>query len=204
MAKGTNISERIANIIKSKQTLNAKLVNLVIATETDDLEAMVTKADTALVNQGAISATVIEGQTYTIPKGYHNGSGTVTGLSDTAGDSEKYKLQSKTVTPTKEQINVTPDSGYYGLSDVTVNPIPVAYQDVTPVTAMAEYVLTGLIYVDKSGTAVAGTMANNGSVKSTITGLTAETSFYTIPKGYHDGTGTVSLTSDIEDLLASI
>lgn len=204
MAQGNNISERIANIIKSKQDLNAKLVDLGIATETDDLATMVTKAETALVNQGAVSATVLEGQTYTIPKGYHNGSGTVTGLSDTAGDSERYKLQSKSITPTKNEINVTPDSGYYGLSDVTVSPIPAAFQDVSSVTATAEYLLTGLIFVDKNGKAIAGTMANNGGVKATLTGLTAATSSYTIPKGYHDGTGTVSLTSDIEDLLAAI
>lgn len=204
MAAGTNISERIANIIDSKGRINARLVTLGVALETDDLSTMATKIEENITNQGAVSATVVEGQTYTIPKGYHNGSGTVTGLSDTAGDSEKYKLQSKTITPTKSEINVTPDSGYYGLSDVTVNPIPTAFQDVSSVTASAADVLTGKIFVTKDGVSTAGTMANNGAVAATITGLTEGTSTYTIPKGYHNGSGTVSLTSDIEDLLESI
>ena len=36
-------------------------------------------------------------------------------------------LQTKTVTPTKETINVTKDDNYYGLNKVTVNPIPADY-----------------------------------------------------------------------------
>lgn len=36
-----------------------------------------------MVNNGAVSATVASGQSYTIPAGYHNGSGTVTGTGGT-------------------------------------------------------------------------------------------------------------------------
>lgn len=190
MAAGTNIAERIADIKNSKAKINARLVDLGVALEEDDLATMATKIEKNIINQGSVSATVVEGQTYTIPKGYHNGSGTVTGLSDTMGDSEKYKLQSKTVTPTKNEINVTPDSGYYGISDVTVNPIPSAYQDVTAVTAGAADVLTGKTIVAKDGTVTAGTMTNNGAVAKT---LDTTTTSYTVPKGYHNGSGTVAI-----------
>lgn len=42
-----------------------------------------------------------------------------------------HKLQSKAVVPTKSQQNVTPDGDCYGLSDVTVTPIPDVYEDVS-------------------------------------------------------------------------
>ena len=45
-------------------------------------------------------------------------------------------------------------------------------------------------------------MANNGAITGTIDGLT--TTSYTVAAGYHNGSGTVSLTSDIEDALAAI
>ena len=203
MANGANISEKIQNIVTAKGKINDKLVELGVATSVDNLETMATKISD-IENRGAVQASVLEGQTYTIPKGYHNGNGVVVGLSDSQGDAEQYKLQAKSVTPTKTQINVTPDSGYYGLSGVTVAPIPDVYQDVSNVTAVAENVLTGKMFVTAKGVLTAGTMPNNGSVVASFTGLSATTSFYAIPKGYHDGTGTVSLTKDIENMLAEI
>ena len=140
-------------------------------------------------NRGAVSATVQEGDTYTIPAGYHNGSGTVSGV---AGGGN-YSLQSKTITPTKTQQAITPDSGYYGLSDVTVGAIPDAFQDVSSVTAGADDVLTGKVFVDAAGKVTTGTMTNNGTVTKT---LNTTTKSYTIPKGYHSGSGKVSITTE--------
>lgn len=184
----TTISEEIARIEGNRNTIRNKFVELGISQSVDTLDDLATAAE-GIINRGAVSATVQEGDTYTIPKGYHNGSGTVSGV---AGGGN-YNLQSKTVTPTKAQQNVTPDSGYYGLSDVTVNAIPVQYQDVTSVTATAPDVLTGKVYVDSTGKVTAGTMPNNGAVSKT---LDTTTKSYTVPKGYHSGTGTVNIVTE--------
>ena len=181
-----SIAIELSRIQTDRNTIRAKLVELGMATGTANLDALATAID-GIVNQGAVSVTVKEGETYTIPKGYHNGSGTVSGV---AGGGS-YNLQSKTATPTKKQQNVTPDAGYYGLSDVTVAPIPDAYQDVSSTTAAAGDVLTGKVYVLADGTVTTGTMPNNGTVSKT---LDATTITYTIPKGYHSGTGTVTIT----------
>lgn len=191
-----SIATEITRITGDRNTIRAKLVELGLAQSSDGLDVLATRVE-SIINQGAVSATVQEGDTYTIPKGYHNGSGTVSGVM--GGGS--YNLQSKTVTPTKIQQNVTPDSGYYGLSDVTVAAIPESYQDVSAVTAEAGDVLTGKVFVDSDGTTKTGTMPNNGPISSTIDGLTATS--ITIAAGYTSG-GTVSLTNDIEEALAAI
>ena len=180
-----SVATYINSIESSRNTIRNKLVELGLVASTAKLDALAAAIED-IVNQGAVSVTVQEGSTYTIPKGYHNGSGTVSGV---AGGGN-YTLQSKTATPTKKQQNITPDSGYYGLSDVTVGAIPEAYQDVSSVTAAAGDVLTGKVIVLADGTVTTGTMANNGAVSKT---LDATTITYTIPKGYHSGTGTVKI-----------
>lgn len=180
-----SVATYINSIESSRNTIRNKLVELGLVTSTAKLDALAAAIED-IVNQGAVSVTVQEGSTYTIPKGYHNGSGTVSGVSGGGN----YTLQSKNATPTKRQQNITPDSGYYGLSDVTVGAIPEAYQDVSSVTAAAGDVLTGKVIVLADGTVTTGTMANNGAVSKT---LDATTITYTIPKGYHSGTGTVKI-----------
>lgn len=178
----------ITRLQGARNTIRAKLVELGLATSTAKLDALATAVD-GIDNKGAVSASVQEGDTYTIPKGYHNGSGTVSGVSGGGN----YSLQSKAVTPTKKQQNVTPDSGYYGLSDVTVSAIPETYQDVSSVTAAAADVLANKIIVDSTGASVAGTMPNNGAVSQT---LSTTTTSYTVPKGYHSGTGKVVVVTE--------
>lgn len=191
-----SVATQITRITTDRNTIRAKMVELGMAQTTDDLDKLATAVE-SITNQGAVSATVQEGDTYTIPKGYHNGSGTVSGV---AGGGN-YSLQSKTVTPTKLQQNITPDSGYYGLSDVTVAAIPESYQDVSAVTAGAGDVLTGKVFVDATGKAITGSMPNNGTLSQTIDGLTVTST--SIAAGYYSG-GTVSLSSDIEDALSAI
>ena len=191
-----SVATEISRIQTGRNTIRAKLVELGMAQNTDGLDKLASAIE-KMENRGAVSATVQEGDTYTIPKGYHNGSGTVYGV---AGGGN-YNLQSKTVTPTKLQQNVTPDSGFYGLSDVTVAPIPESYADVSAVTAEAADVLTGKVIVSAAGKTVAGSMPNNGLLDKTIDGLTSLSA--DIRAGYYSG-GTVSLSGDIEESLAKI
>ena len=183
-----SVATEITRIQTDRNTIRNKLIDFGLVESGANLDACATAID-GIVNRGAVSATVQEGDTYTIPKGYHNGAGTVSGV---AGGGS-YNLQSKTVTPTKQQQSITPDGGYYGLSDVTVNAIPQAYQDVSSVTATAPDVLSGKVFVTAAGAVTTGTMANNGAVNKT---LTAQEQNYTIPKGYHSGTGSVSISPE--------
>lgn len=177
----------ITRLQTARNTIRNKMVNLGLGTSTDLLDALATEID-SITNRGAVSATVQEGDTYTIPAGYHNGSGTVSGVSGGGN----YTLQSKSVTPTKSQQSVTADSGYYGLSGVTVGAIPEAYQDVSSVTASTGDVLATKIFVESDGTVSTGTMVNNGAVSKTLDATTNNQS-YTVPTGYHNGSGTVSI-----------
>ena len=96
-------------------------------------------------NNGAVSGTITtKAGTYTVPQGYHDGSGSV-GISATeqakiiAGNikngvqilgvtgtygGEAARVQAKTATPTASQQTILPDTGYDYLSQVTVNAIP--------------------------------------------------------------------------------
>ena len=178
----------ITRIQDARNTLRNKAVELGISTSTAKIDDLATAYD-SIENKGAVSANVKEGESFTIPKGYHNGSGTVKGV---AGGGS-YELQAKTVTPTKSQQSITPDAGYYGLSGVTVGAIPEAYHDVSSVTAGAADVLANKVIIDATGKSVAGTMTNNGAVNKTLD-ATSNNQSYTVPRGYHSGSGTVKIT----------
>ena len=139
-----SVAEQISRIQQDRNRIRNKLNALGLANGTDNLDTL-TEAIEGIQDNGSITAQVKEGETYTIPAGFHSGTGTVSGVKGGGN----YTLQSKTVTPTKQHQVITPDEGSYGLSDVQVNPIPDAYQDVTSVTAGAENVLTGKVFVDK-------------------------------------------------------
>ena len=70
-----------------------------------------------MTDNGAVSATITpstSAQVYSVPQGYHNGSGRV--------NVSAINTQTKTVTPQMNQFTVTPDNGRY-LSSVTVRPV---------------------------------------------------------------------------------
>lgn len=102
-------------------------------------------------NNGAVNGTIsTKDGKYTVPQGYHDGSGyaqissteqakivpeniregvTVLGVTGTMSGSEDAKPQEKSVTPTTEEQVVLPDSGYNYLSQVTVAAIPYVESD---------------------------------------------------------------------------
>lgn len=180
-----SVSTQISRIQTDRNTIRAKLVELGLVANNATLDACAVAIE-GIINQGTINAQVQEGETYTIPAGWHSGSGTVAGV---AGGGN-YNLQEKSVTPTKSQQSITSDAGYYGLSGVTVAAIPEIYQDVSSVTATKEDVLSGKVFVAADGTVTTGTMPNNGAVTKVLDTSTIQ---YVITAGYHSGTGKVSI-----------
>lgn len=179
--------ELITALTGSRNTIRTKLVDFGLVTGTAKLGDCATAVD-GIANNGAVDISVQEGESYTIPKGYHNGAGVVKGV---AGGGN-YTLQPKTVTPTKSQQSITPDQGYYGLSGVTVKAIPENFQDVSATTATAPDVLATKVFTAADGTTTTGTMPNNGAVSKTLDATTGNQS-YTIPAGYHNGVGKVTI-----------
>ncbi len=194
-----SIQTQITRLTTVRNTIRSKLVELGLVQSTAKLEDCATELS-KIENRGSVSATVKEGETYTIPKGYHSGAGTVSAV---AGGGN-YSLQSKSnpaIVPTKSQQTITADEGYFGLSDVVVAPIPEIYQDVSDVTLTKDKALEGYVFVDAQGVEQTGQMKNNGSVSQTFNGTT--TMSVTIPAGYTTG-GTISLDDTIENALAEI
>lgn len=191
-----SISSQITRITAARNKIRNKLVNLGLAESSATLDTLASAVD-GIVNRGAPNASVTEGDSYSIEPGYYTG-GTIAGV----GGGGNYTLQAKSATPTKQVQQIAADPGYYGLSEVNVAAIPAAYQDVSSVSATAAHVLAGDLFVTSDGTLTTGEMVNNGAVQATIDGINVTS--YTVPKGYHGGTGKVSLTADIENALAAI
>lgn len=217
-----SIATEVSRIQGLRDNLRTKLVALGLAQSSDKLEDCVEAVEN-IADNGAVSGNISTvAQRYTVPAGYHNGQGgvqiasaeqakiiqgniksgvTILGVTGSYAG-EGVDLQEKTVTPTKSPQNVTPDAGYDGLSKVTVNAIPDNYADVSGVTAVAGDVLANKVFVGANGQETAGTMVNNGAANGTIDGMAEDS--YTIPAGYHNGSGSVTLTNSVETALAAI
>lgn len=104
------------------------------------------KVTGTMKNNGAVAGTISDKDTeYTVPQGYHDGSGkvgiaetekaklipaniregvTVLGVEGEMSGTEDAKPQSKSVTPSTTEQVILPDTGYNYLSQVTVAAIP--------------------------------------------------------------------------------
>lgn len=102
-------------------------------------------------NNGAVNGAITtKGQKYSVPQGFHDGSGkvgideteqaklvpdniregiTVLGVVGAMSGAEDMKPQVKTATPSTVQQSILPDNGYNCLSNVTVNAIPYVETD---------------------------------------------------------------------------
>ena len=179
-------ASQIERLTSARNTIRTKLVSLGLAESTDLLDALAT-AISGITDNGAVSESLdatTDNQSYTVPQGWHNGSGTVT-----------ITLEQKSATPTKSSQTITPTNGKV-LSQVTVNPIPDAYQDVTNVTATAGDVVAPAVFVDSQGNEVQGTIPTKDSDDLSISGDTI-----TAPAGYYAENAT--LTVDAGSLEAS-
>lgn len=121
----------------------------ILATKT--AHARGTQLTGTMPNNGAVTGTIstVDGE-YTVPIGYHDGSGkvaiasaeqskivganirqgvTILGVQGTMSGSEDVNAQSRTVTPTAASQVITPETGYNYLAQVTVNAIPYVEAD---------------------------------------------------------------------------
>lgn len=110
-----------------------------------------TKITGKMKNNGAVTGTIsAKDGIYTIPQGYHDGSGkvaisdteqakivgsniregvTILGVAGTMSSTEGEKAQEKSVTPSTEEQTIVPDAGFTCLSSVTVAAIPYVESD---------------------------------------------------------------------------
>lgn len=111
------------------------------------------KVTGTMPNRGAVTGTITtKAEQYTVPQGYHDGSGkvsissteqskiiatnirqgvTILGVEGSMSGTEDVTAESPTVTPSTTAQTVTPSEGYNYLAQVTVNAIPYTETDNT-------------------------------------------------------------------------
>lgn len=116
----------------------------ILATKTAYVNGV--KVTGTMTNNGAVTGTIsTKAQQYTVPQGFHDGSGkvsiasteqakliasnirqgvTILGVEGSMSGTEDVNAESVTVTPTTTSQSITPSTGYNYIAEVTVNPIP--------------------------------------------------------------------------------
>ena len=103
-----------------------------------------------MANNGAVNGVISSKSAYVVPQGYHDGSGTVSldstsagllianniregisilGVTGTMSGSEDMSAESISATPTWSAQTLTPSTGYNCISQVSLAAIPISYSD---------------------------------------------------------------------------
>lgn len=176
-----SIATEIQRIQTAKGKIATKLGDMGLADRTAPIETLA-DAIYDIADKGIPDIKIEEGKNVTLEPGYYHG-GSITGINNEALDSVEFNLQpNKPVTPNKSTQYITKDEGYYGLAQVTVNPIPSEYQVVTQVDATKDDVLAGKKIVSKTGDVIVGEIPKYESPTFTLsptnTSSTLETGYY--------------------------
>lgn len=147
----------------------------------------------SMTNNGATGGTITaQGGTYTIPEGYTSG-GTVTASLTATTLTNSIISGSAYAEATGDyawRSTVQIPAGYHNATTLTKDFSSIFPAPDTPATA--SQILLNYQAYDKDGKLITGTMTNNSV--GTIT-LDQTTTSYTIPAGYHNGTGKVQHTT---------
>ena len=172
-----------------------------------------------MADNGAVAGTITtSGGTYTVPAGYHNGSGKVTGptLASLIGTNVTLASAANLLTGntaygkngtkyTGSMANngavagtistsggtYTVPVGYHNGSGKVTGPTLAALVGTNVTLASAANLLTGNTAYGKNGTKYTGSMANKGA----WTNMPTSSGKVTIPAGYHNGSGYVDTSS---------
>lgn len=217
MADGTTISAKIANIQSSADTIKTWLnrANITVASpqklanSAAAISAIPIKTDIAATAETPQNVIEIgEGVLFKVEPGYYPSALYIKNINEAAeGEYDLYALgtidptQAKTYRPSDYN---TSSVQYYGFNTFTVGALPPQYVDTTPPPgydwihlATSDQVLDGYYagVMGESGdsTLAFGTMPDNGAAGFV---LNTDTKSYTIPEGYHNGSGVVSIETE--------
>ena len=154
------------------------------------------KIEGSMPNRGAVDITLAANGSYTIPDGWHNGSGRVhQSLTEQAGSTITPGTSNKLAVPAGRWVtgnvyvvgdndlsagNIKENVNIFGIKGTFVG------TNCRDANAGAAQILTGYSgYVNQAK--VSGTMPNRGAVDTSI----GANGSYTIPNGYHNGSGKV-------------